>query len=84
MLLSENANNPFAVLSRHRNPWQVSPCAVLHAGCVHLLRLWLHAAAPVRFLHPGLADAAAGAHPARAALHPALVVSIADLKGFAL
>lgn len=71
------SNNLSAVLNRHRNPWQVSQSAVLHPGCVHLLCLWLHAAAPVRVLPPRLADAAAGTHPARPALHPTLVVSTA-------
>ncbi|XP_056358225.1 organic cation/carnitine transporter 2-like isoform X2 [Oenanthe melanoleuca] len=59
---------------KHRNPRQISPCAVLHPGCVHLLRIWLHVTASVCFLHPGLEDAAAGTHPAWAALHPTLVL----------
>lgn len=65
-----------AVLNRHRNPWQVNPGAVLHAGRLHILCIWLHVAATVCLLHQGLADAAAGTHFTWAALHPALVVSV--------
>ncbi|XP_023791860.1 solute carrier family 22 member 5-like isoform X4 [Cyanistes caeruleus] len=59
---------------KHRNPWQINSCAVLHPGCLHLLRSWLHVATSVCFLHPRLADAAAGTDPAWAALHPTLVL----------
>ena len=44
---------------------------------MHILCVWLHAAATVCLLHQRLADAAAGADGAGGAVCPAVVVSVA-------
>ena len=64
-------------MNRSRNSWQVSSCYILYVRSVHIFCSWLHAAATVCLLHQRLADAAAGADGAGAAVRPAMVVSVA-------
>lgn len=71
-----SAITPSLVLNRSRNSWQVSSCYILYVRR-HIFCSWLHAAATVCLLHWRLADAAAGADGAGAALCPAVVVSVA-------
>ncbi|XP_023619554.1 solute carrier family 22 member 5 isoform X6 [Myotis lucifugus] len=59
---------------RNRNSWQVHSYYILYVRSVHILCNWLHAAATVRLLHQRLADAAAGADIAGAAVRSALVL----------
>ncbi|XP_023619552.1 solute carrier family 22 member 5 isoform X4 [Myotis lucifugus] len=63
-----------AIKLENRNSWQVHSYYILYVRSVHILCNWLHAAATVRLLHQRLADAAAGADIAGAAVRSALVL----------
>ncbi|KAM9731874.1 organic cation/carnitine transporter 2 isoform 14-T14 [Dama dama] len=65
-----------AISLENRNSWQVSSYYILYVRRVHILCVWLHAAAPVCLLHQRLADAAAGTDGAGGAVCGAVVVSV--------
>uniref|UniRef100_A0A8C4PR77 Solute carrier family 22 member 5 n=1 Tax=Equus asinus TaxID=9793 RepID=A0A8C4PR77_EQUAS len=64
---------------KNRNSWQVSSYYILYIRSVHILCIWLHAAATVCLLHQRLADAAAGADCAGGAVCLALVGGLCEI-----
>lgn len=63
-----------AIKLENRNSWQVRSYYILYVRSVHILCIWLHAAATVCLLHQRLADAATGPDGAWIAVCGALVV----------